>query len=470
MKGTEKPLLEQLKWVLENKDGRFLLRNESMPLQFQSTKLTKAQRKALFDNTRKEKEKKRSPRESVGREKFDVDSAKTRGAIARSLYQIYPPSRFTRSITNPDIVRSKWRQGDKSLKEGIQPNMADSDTSDCEALQVYADALFTDTPCKSILVTKGMTAAQIVQVAVDKFNLGDDPGGYCLVEVTGPSMLGSTPHVGVEDVQERILNDEDVPLQVHCMRELVRGSRQYARSIQLQLRRKSSFRSRSLRSLPVNTPTSSALQSPVLLDLNHTPTSSPAHKQQLLPITSSSTEIGSHISKLQDPHSGLCLTSPGICPRHCVIMGSVTNGYSIAPLDKSAVVVVDNCQILEPVPLPNKSVIQLGQSEVFQFLFPESQNHPVSSSDSFRHTHNIPHKAHSTNDLSPPRKMLEDLASKTVSGHGLADEQAALRSGEDAGGKVDQNREFRGDSIAATHSPSSLHSPSVKVCHLSYLM
>ena len=220
---SEKPLLVQLKWVLENKDGRFLLRNESVPLQFQSTKLTKAQRKALLDNVKKEqREKKRLPRDDEPA--YNGGNAETtRGAIARSLYQIYPPSRFTRSITNPDLVK-RWRGEDKRVKDGLtSPIPAE------ESVQVYADALIDDTPCKSIPVTMATTAAEVVLAAVDQYNLSEEPEQYCLVQVP----YGSS-HAGLE----KILRDTDHPLVLQHDEQ------------QLQLRRKNS--SRSLRSLPTS--------------------------------------------------------------------------------------------------------------------------------------------------------------------------------------------------------------------------
>ena len=373
MLGSEKPLLVQLKWVMENKDGRFLLRNESVPLQFQSTKLTKAQKKALLDNVKKEREKKRSPREiSSGEESsYNGDNVETtRGAIARSLYQIYPPSRFTRSITNPDLVK-RWRGGDKRMLQRASPTPTE------ESVQVYADAILADTPSKSIPVTMKTTAVEVVRAAVEQYNLSDDPDQFCLVQVPHAS---DTSHVGLE----RILRDIDQPLALH-------------QDSQLQLRRKNSFRSRSLRSLPLGAPLAASL---VSLSTNHT-----------LTLTGSSNEIGSH-------STSLCLNSPGIYPRHCIIMGSSPGGYSIAPLDKSAVVIVNDIHVREPVPLKNNAIIQLGETDVFRLVLPDQttpttdqtvptstiQTVPIANQTpptTIQTTPNSNHKTYSTDDLTP---------------------------------------------------------------------
>ena len=63
------------------------------------------------------------------------------------------------------------------------------------------------------------------------------------------------------------------------------------------------------------------------------------------------------------------MTAGGIKPRHCVI-SCVSTSYMISPLDKTAVIYVDNKLVKAPTSLPHNAELRLGEKEVFRFFAP----------------------------------------------------------------------------------------------------
>ena len=168
-------------------------------------------------------------------------------------------------------------------------------------------------------------------------------------------------------IHERIMNDDERPVKIH--KELSNEHRLRSRSIiQFHLRRRNSFRhqvkfpSIDFSQLP-NPPV------PVLIDLSHTPNSTPSHNQQNFPLTNAKMEIGSHISLL-DPNGHICLTSHGIRPQHCVIEKSSNGKYILSLLDYTAHVRVNDKLITDTAELMPNAIIHLGEKEAFRFVVP----------------------------------------------------------------------------------------------------
>lgn len=166
--------------------------------------------------------------------------------------------------------------------------------------------------------------------------------------------------------------------------------------IKFQLRRKDSFKA-----------FSSAEQLhepifPVLMDVHSSPNSTPSHCHRQFRLSLQSTEIGSHVSLL-DQEGHICLSSHGIRPHHCVITQSSDAMYMLSLLDQSAHVQVNENVVTDPVQLLPNCIIHLGDKEVFKFVIPSSLHHRSHSAalhvDFQVPIHNHLAKAYSSDDL-----------------------------------------------------------------------
>ena len=381
MEKDEHPLLVQLDWARGDREGRFLLRLESDS----GRSLTKAEKKAIKkENKRfskrkksrkdkereKEKEKeKEKAREKVREENTDCGElvsgeASGRSKIASCLYNDMPESKFTRSIS----VKNKENQLYRTANDKRRHSLPGGEELPSDAtMRVYADFIAPDVPCKSLLISRSDTAGQVVKSALDKYCIREDPSEFCLFQVTMPPSfhLGSEPRLNIE-YAERVLGDQEYPLHIHS--EWISQNPSTGASIQFQLRRKGSFnrkqrgetqsRSRS----PEDDPTL-----PALVEIFQGAQSPPQSPRRFL-LSREQTEIGSNVAILYSK-SYICMTAGGIKPRHCVI-SSVNSSYMISPLDKTAVIYVDNKLVKAPMDLPHNAELRLGEKEVFRFFTP----------------------------------------------------------------------------------------------------
>lgn len=100
----EKPLLVQLNWHVDDREGRFLLRDTS-------------QKTNILENSDlnfKRKLSKREKKEQKKKEKLaklnSTSAADTENHVAEKLYNELPETSFTRSISNPEAVMRRRRQ------------------------------------------------------------------------------------------------------------------------------------------------------------------------------------------------------------------------------------------------------------------------------------------------------------------------------------------------------------------------
>ena len=199
MDSSEKPLLTMLRWSAKDIDGRFLLRNEmKIPSPFS------LHSKPVSKKSPQTKKKKKSPKNERKKKPVitrthtdsdDIESENIKGSIARSLYEHYPSSRFTRSITNPDMIKTHWANSGCKILKGPIGTIGEHDQMTTTSENTVPISMLPDMPSKSLLATQNDTAAQLVRSAVDKFGLSLDPEDFCLVQVTIPSIGSSNPHV-----------------------------------------------------------------------------------------------------------------------------------------------------------------------------------------------------------------------------------------------------------------------------------
>ncbi|GMT00578.1 hypothetical protein PENTCL1PPCAC_22752, partial [Pristionchus entomophagus] len=167
--GDEKPLLVQLNWHKDDKEGRFLLKKHGMnflPIQ------------ALKDHDRSSNIKRSNKRFSKREKKEDKVKKKHKDIItvhegiqqenidARGLYKQVPPTTFTRTISNPEIVMKKRRE--KRIESKLR------DMGHGGSLKVYGEEIVPSRPYVTILVSAKDRASQILREALIKYNVKED--------------------------------------------------------------------------------------------------------------------------------------------------------------------------------------------------------------------------------------------------------------------------------------------------------
>ncbi|VDP27649.1 unnamed protein product [Soboliphyme baturini] len=97
----EKPLLVQLNWHKDDREGRFLLRHDDMErLPLKATENSGQMKRKLSGKKRRELKKQ-------GKE---IRRSKEAEDFSRSLYSEVPATTFTRTISNPEVVMRKRRE------------------------------------------------------------------------------------------------------------------------------------------------------------------------------------------------------------------------------------------------------------------------------------------------------------------------------------------------------------------------
>lgn len=95
-----------------------------------------------------------------------------------------PETSFTRSISNPEAVMRRRRQ-QKLEKKLQQFRSKDGGPDTGGTLKIYGEALCRDVPYKTLLLSIGDTAAQVVKEMLAKYGLDkEEPLHYCLVQVS----------------------------------------------------------------------------------------------------------------------------------------------------------------------------------------------------------------------------------------------------------------------------------------------
>lgn len=94
-----------------------------------------------------------------------------------------PETSFTRSISNPEAVMRRRRQ--QKLERKLQQfRSKDGGPDTGGTLKIYGEALCRDVPYKTLLLSIGDTAAQVVKEMLMKYGLDkEEPQHYCLVQV-----------------------------------------------------------------------------------------------------------------------------------------------------------------------------------------------------------------------------------------------------------------------------------------------
>lgn len=166
----EKPLLVQLNWHVDDREGRFLLRNLDAP-KVEATEVAGFKRK-LSKREKKEQKKK----EKLGKLQNDAQ-------VAEKLYTELPETSFTRSISNPEAVMRRRRQ--QKLERKLQQfRSKDGGPDTGGTLKIYGETLDSKVPYKTLLLSIRDCAQAVVREMLMKYGQEKvDPQHYCLVQV-----------------------------------------------------------------------------------------------------------------------------------------------------------------------------------------------------------------------------------------------------------------------------------------------
>ncbi|XP_055943711.1 afadin-like isoform X2 [Argiope bruennichi] len=366
LKGEERPLLVQLDWHKDDREGRFLLRRMDEKSYISSMDACDNENFKRKLSKREKKEKKKREK----RERLKAAEESKKDGIAERLYSELPETSFTRSISNPEAVMRRRRQQilEKKLQQFCQEGGSDAGGT----LRIFGEALNKDVPYKTLLLSTRDTASYVVKEILNKYGYDkEDPVQYCLVQtiVSHHSQSDGPDFQTNGGIREYILDDDDCPLMIQQQHNRNRG----ALSFHVR-RRPADYQPRKRKKKAKPTKDDMGYRSddgneklPYLLELN--PDGSESHgppKKHRLYLNV--TEVGSERSSSIGGQY-LQLFGPNVQPRHCVI--AHTQGIvTVTPSSRDAETYVNNMRIYETTILQNGMVVRFGKLHTFRFVDP----------------------------------------------------------------------------------------------------
>uniref|UniRef100_A0AAR2LAS1 Afadin, adherens junction formation factor a n=1 Tax=Pygocentrus nattereri TaxID=42514 RepID=A0AAR2LAS1_PYGNA len=336
----EKPLVVQLNWNKDDREGRFVLKNENdiVPKKTQSNGPEKEKEgviqnfKRTLSKKEKKKEKKRD-KEAFARIPDGDELALNRedgenSRLAAEVYKDMPETSFTRTISNPEVVMKRRRQ--QKLEKRMQEfRSGDGRPDSGGTLRIYADSLKPNIPYKTILLSTTDTADFAVAEALEKYGLEkENPREYCIARVV---------HFDDKPVKETILDDTECPLQIF------RDWTSDKEALVFQLKKRPP---------------------------DYVPKKGRKVDDRMGPL---------HGALPPEKLPYLVELSPGILPHHCNLMhadGLVT----VTPASLDAETFVDGQRISDTTVLRSGMTLQFGVAHVFKFVDP-SYDHVMAKRD-----------------------------------------------------------------------------------------
>uniref|UniRef100_A0A665V407 Afadin, adherens junction formation factor a n=1 Tax=Echeneis naucrates TaxID=173247 RepID=A0A665V407_ECHNA len=327
----EKPLVVQLNWNKDDREGRFVLKNENdiLPKKSQSNGPEKEKDGVIqnFKRTLSKKEKKKEKKREKefaripdGDEQMLSREDGENSRLAAEVYKDMPETSFTRTISNPEVVMKRRRQ--QKLEKRMQEFMSSDGRPDSGGtLRIYADSLKPNIPYKTILLSTRDTADFAVVEALEKYGLEkENPREYCIARVSQDDKSG-------KDV---ILDDSECPLQI-------------------------------LRDWPAD-------RALLVFQLKKRPPDYQGRKGRKMDDKAlRGKDASSSLPPEKLPY--LVELSPGILPHHCNLMHS-EGMVTVTPHGPDADTFVDGQRITETTVLRPGSTLQFGSAHVFKFVDP----------------------------------------------------------------------------------------------------
>ncbi|XP_047274779.1 afadin isoform X39 [Homo sapiens] len=385
----EKPLVVQLNWNKDDREGRFVLKNENdaIPPKAQSNGPEKQEKEGVIQNfkrtlSKKEKKEKKKREKEALRQASDKDDRPFQGEdvensrLAAEVYKDMPETSFTRTISNPEVVMKRRRQ--QKLEKRMQEfRSSDGRPDSGGTLRIYADSLKPNIPYKTILLSTTDPADFAVAEALEKYGLEkENPKDYCIARVMLPP---GAQHSDEKGAKEIILDDDECPLQIFREWPSDKGILVF----QLKRRPPDHIPKKTKKHLEGKTPkgkeradgsgygsTLPPEKLPYLVELSPDGSDS-RDKPKLYRLQLSVTEVGTE--KLDD--NSIQLFGPGIQPHHCDLT-NMDGVVTVTPRSMDAETYVEGQRISETTMLQSGMKVQFGASHVFKFVDP-SQDHAL---------------------------------------------------------------------------------------------
>ncbi|XP_041106416.1 afadin-like isoform X3 [Polyodon spathula] len=381
----EKPLVVQLNWNKDDREGRFVLKNENdvLPKKVQSNGPEKQEKEGVIQNFKRtlskkdrKKEKKRDkegfPRLQDGDEHSLHKEDGENSRLAAEVYKDMPETSFTRTISNPDVVIKRRRQQklEQRMQEFGRPDSGGT-------LKIYADSLKPNIPYKTILLSATDTADFAVAEALKKYGLEkENPSNYCIARVLPPP---GSQHSDDNRAWETILEDAECPLQI--FREWP-GDKE---TLVFQLKKRPlDYVSKKARKPDEKVPRGKSVDGsllgflppeklPYLVELSPDGSDS-RDKPKLYRLQMRVTEVGSDKTE----ENSIQLFGPGIQPHHCDLT-HMDDMVTVTPQSFDAETYVDGQRIAETTLLRSGMKVQFG-SYVFKFVDPSNDHGMIKKS------------------------------------------------------------------------------------------
>lgn len=386
----EKPLVVQLNWNKDDREGRFVLKNENdaiPPKKAQSNGPEKQEKEGVIQNfkrtlSKKEKKEKKKREKEAMRQASDKDDRPFQGhdiensRLAAEVYKDMPETSFTRTISNPEVVMKRRRQ--QKLEKRMQEfRSSDGRPDSGGTLRIYADSLKPNIPYKTILLSTTDPADFAVAEALEKYGLEkENPKDYCIARVMLPP---GAQHSDDRGAKEIILDDEECPLQIFrewpgdkgiLVFQLKRRPPDY---MPKKMKKHVDGKPVKVKDRAEGSGYGSALppeKLPYLVELSPDGSDS-RDKPKLYRLQLSVTEVGTE--KFDD--NSIQLFGSGIQPHHCDLT-NMDGVVTVTPRSMDAETYVEGLRISETTMLQSGMKVQFGASHVFKFVDP-SQDHAL---------------------------------------------------------------------------------------------
>ncbi|XP_061480382.1 afadin isoform X21 [Rhineura floridana] len=384
----EKPLVVQLNWNKDDREGRFVLKNENdaLPPKNQSNGPEKQEKEGVIQNFKRtlskkeKKEKKRRDKEAL-RQALDNDGLfhgddVENSRLAAEVYKDMPETSFTRTISNPEVVMKRRRQ--QKLEKRMQEfRSSDGRPDSGGTLRIYADSLKPNIPYKTILLSTTDTADFAVIEALEKYGLEkENPKDYCIARVELPP---GAQHSDDKGAKEFILDDDECPLQIFREWPIDKGilvfqlKRRPPDYVPKKLKKQIDGKPLKGKERVDGSGYGSSLppeKLPYLVELSPDGSDS-RDKPKLYRLQLSVTEVGTE--KFDD--NSIQLFGPGVQPHHCDLT-NMDGVVTVTPRSMDAETYVEGQRISETTMLQSGMKVQFGTSHVFKFVDPIQDHIP----------------------------------------------------------------------------------------------
>uniref|UniRef100_A0A096M999 Afadin, adherens junction formation factor n=1 Tax=Poecilia formosa TaxID=48698 RepID=A0A096M999_POEFO len=355
----EKPLVVQLNWNKDDREGRFVLKNENdvLPKVKSQSNGPEKEKDGVIQNF-----KRTLARIPDGDEQILSREDGENNRLAAEVYKDMPETSFTRTISNPEVVMKRRRQ--QKLEKRMQEFMSSDGRPESGTLNLLVPSL---NHCTSLKTKDGeahpisFSLFQDLQKGLNQSLRRWFSVAAHFHALTRSGCLQQEEKTG----KEVILDDLDCPLQI--LRDWPADRASGAMVFQLKKRppdyqaRKGRKDDKGLRGKDGSMPPEKL---PYLVELSPDGSDS-RDKPKLYRLQHSITEVGSDCTE----DGAIQLLGPGILPHHCNLMHS-EGMVTVTPHGHDADTFVDGQRITETTVLRSGSTLQFGSAHVFKFVDP----------------------------------------------------------------------------------------------------